>query len=45
MANSWLTCTADVSILFDVPVEERWEAAARLIGIDPSRLADVAGHA
>ena len=45
MANSWLTCTADVSILFDVPVEERWEAAARLMGIDPSRLADVAGHA
>jgi len=45
MANSWLTNPADTSILFDIPVEKRWEAAAKLMGIDPTRLANVAGHA
>ena len=45
MANSWLTCPATETILFETPVEQRWEQAARLLGIDPAQLADVAGHA
>lgn len=45
MANSWLTCPANETILFETPVEQRWEQAARLLGIDPAQLADVAGHA
>jgi len=36
---------ADQQIIFDTPVEERWQAAARLIGIDLSLLSSDAGHA
>jgi putative transcriptional regulator len=45
MANSWLTCPASETILFETLPEERWKRAAKLMGIDPARLADVAGHA
>ncbi len=45
LANSWLTFPASESIMFHTPVERRWKEAARLLGIDPMRLADVAGHA
>lgn len=43
--NAWLTAPADESLIFDVPPEKRWEAAARLVGVDPARLSDYAGHA
>ena len=43
--NSWLTVRADPAILFDTPLEERWRAAARSLGVDLSRLADGVGHA
>lgn len=43
--NSWLTVPADQAILFHTPLEERWHAAARGLGVDLSRLADYAGHA
>jgi putative transcriptional regulator len=42
--NSWLTVPADPAIIFDTPLEERWHAAARALGVDLSRLADYAGH-
>ena len=45
MANAWLTCPASEVILFDTPVEDRWEQAARLMGIDPNQLSDTAGRA
>lgn len=45
MANSWLNCPATEDVIFRVPVEKRWNEAARLMGIDPARLADTAGHA
>ena len=38
--NSWVIAPLDTSIIFDVPVEERWAAALRLIGIDPGTLVD-----
>lgn len=38
--NSWVVAPLDTSILFDVPVEERWAAALRSIGIDPGTLVD-----
>jgi len=38
--NSWVIAPFDTSILFDVPVEERWAAALRTIGIDPGTLVD-----
>jgi len=42
--NAWLTTQADSSIIFDVALDERWEQAARMLGVDPSRLMGEAGH-
>jgi putative transcriptional regulator len=43
--NGWLTVPADPAILFDMPVEQRFAAAMKLLGIDPTMLAGEAGHA
>lgn len=43
--NGWLTVPADPRIIFEVPVEERFAAAMKLLGIDPMTLAGEAGHA
>ncbi|MGH8377402.1 MAG: YqgE/AlgH family protein, partial [Gammaproteobacteria bacterium] len=43
--NSWLSTPADRSIIFETPVEQRWQAAAHLIGVDLSLLSGDAGHA
>jgi putative transcriptional regulator len=45
LANGWLTVAADARILFDLPLEERFAAAIKLLGIDPLMLAAEAGHA
>ncbi|OWT58207.1 YqgE/AlgH family protein [Candidimonas nitroreducens] len=42
--NAWLNVRADESILFDTAPENRYEAAMRLLGIDPIMLAGGAGH-
>lgn len=42
--NAWLTVAADARVIFDVPLDQRWNEAAKLIGIDISRLSGVAGH-
>lgn len=43
--NGWLTVRADPSIIFDLPIEERFTAAMKLLGIDPMMLTGDAGHA
>ncbi len=43
--NGWLTVGADAHVLFDLPIEERYTAAIKLLGIDPLMLASEAGHA
>ena len=43
--NGWLTVAADPAIMFDLPIHERDNAAVRLLGFDPSRLASEVGHA
>lgn len=43
--NAWLSGPADQSILFDLPADQRWEAAARLLGVDLHLLSTDAGHA
>ena len=43
--NGWLTVGADARVLFDLPIEERYHAAIKLLGIDPLMLATEAGHA
>jgi putative transcriptional regulator len=44
-SNSWLSAPADPHIIFDTPVDQRWQAAARLIGVDLSLLSGDTGHA
>ena len=43
--NAWLSGPADSSIIFDLPYEQRYESAARLLGVDLERLSGEAGHA
>lgn len=43
--NDWLTAPADAELLFTLPLEARWQAAAHRIGVDFAHLADYAGHA
>jgi putative transcriptional regulator len=43
--NGWLTVQADPKIVFDVPAEDRFEAALALLGISSSMLSGEAGHA
>jgi putative transcriptional regulator len=43
--NAWLTCNAFDDIIFEMPIETRWEAAAKKMGINVSQLSDVAGNA
>lgn len=43
--NGWLTVRADPRIVFDLPIEERFDAAMRLLGFDPMMLTGEAGHA
>jgi putative transcriptional regulator len=43
--NSWLSAPANRDILFRLPVEARWKAAAELMGVDLNTLSGEAGHA
>jgi putative transcriptional regulator len=43
--NSWLAGPADRQIIFDTPVEARWEAAVKRLGVDLAALSSEAGHA
>lgn len=43
--NAWLHGPAHADMLFEVPVEQRWTAAAQALGIDIHLLDSHAGHA
>jgi putative transcriptional regulator len=43
--NAWLSVGADSRIIFDVPPEERYPEALKLLGVDPIMLSGGAGHA
>jgi len=45
LSNSWLTVDATAELVFDTPFEDRWDSAARLLGIDISSISPDAGHA
>jgi len=45
LANSWLSVPATPELLFDVPFEQRWSAAAGALGVDIRLLSTDAGHA
>jgi len=44
-ANAWLTSPVSKDIVFDLPVESKWETAMRKVGINPTLLSEIAGHA
>ncbi len=44
-ANAWLSTPADPAIVFDTPFQDRWAAAAALLGVDISQLSSYSGHA
>ncbi len=44
-ANAWLNGPADSQIIFNTPPEQRWRAAAQLLGVDLDLLSGDAGHA
>jgi putative transcriptional regulator len=43
--NSWLTVPSDGELLFALPLEARWQAAAGRIGVDMAHMPGYAGHA
>ncbi len=43
--DSWLVCPFDPTLLYDVPFEERWEAAGMRIGVHMNQLTLGVGHA
>lgn len=45
LANSWLNVPATPEIVFDIPFADRWDSAARTLGIDIARMSPDAGHA
>ncbi|MBH9553189.1 YqgE/AlgH family protein [Inhella gelatinilytica] len=43
--NGWLTVDAQPALIFDTPVEQRYDKALALLGVDPRMLSQEAGHA
>ncbi len=43
--NSWLTVEADPTLIFDTPVEQRYDKALMLLGLQSWMLSPEAGHA
>ena len=43
--NSWLTVGADPAVIFDTPVEQRYDRALSLLGLEAWTLSPDAGHA
>ena len=44
-ANGWLTADASEFLVFSTGLEDKWKAALKTLGIDPSFLVTDAGHA
>jgi putative transcriptional regulator len=42
--NSWLTVGADATVIFDTPVDQRYERAMKLLGLEPWMLSNEVGH-
>lgn len=45
VSNGWLTCEADLDVLFDQEHETKYQRALALLGIDPVLLSSDLGHA
>jgi len=45
MRNCWLTVAAKPEIIFNMPAQERYDSALKLLGIEPHMLVNIVGHA
>ena len=45
LANAWLNTPYSKDVLFDAPINMRWQKAGKQIGIDINQLTTLAGHA
>ncbi|MBX2868513.1 MAG: YqgE/AlgH family protein [Acidiferrobacterales bacterium] len=45
LRNAWISVPVEESLLFDTGVEDKWQRAANLIGVDLNLLTTQAGHA
>ena len=45
LQNAWLSGPADLDLVFEAPFEDRWELAARGLGIEMHRLSGQSGRA
>jgi putative transcriptional regulator len=43
--NTWINVDAEPEIIFSTPVDQRYDKALSLLGIDPAMLSTDAGHA
>ena len=43
--NAWLSVPVDRAIVFDLPLQDRWEQAVSTLGIDIKHLHGEGGHA
>ena len=43
--NDWLIAPRDMKLIFDTPIEARWDAAMHSLGVNPMHLSDAVGYA
>jgi len=43
--NAWLSLPVNEQIIYEIPFEQRWQAAWQMLGVHSSRVSLVAGHA
>lgn len=43
--NSWLNCSVDNDLIFEMPYEKRWQGAADILGVNMNTLSMISGHA
>mgnify|MGYP003406073716 CR=1 FL=1 len=43
--GDWLICDSDMDLIFNLPYDDRWDAAFKKIGIDRTWLSSEIGHA
>lgn len=43
--NAWLTCDANMELVFDLPDKGKWDGALKSLGVDALMLSSDAGHA
>ncbi|MEK5794971.1 YqgE/AlgH family protein, partial [Acinetobacter nosocomialis] len=43
--GEWLICESDMDLIFNLPYDDRWDAAYKKLGVDRTWLSSEIGHA